>query len=56
MQKVLLVGGAGYVGSVLADELLQRGYASESWTGCTLATMACATFATASSWWSAICG
>ncbi len=27
MQKVLLVGGAGYVGSVLAYELLQRGYA-----------------------------
>ena len=27
MQKVLLVGGAGYVGSVLAHELLQRGYA-----------------------------
>ena len=27
MQKVLLVGGAGYVGSVLAYELLERGYA-----------------------------
>lgn len=27
MKKILLVGGAGYVGSVLADELLQRGYA-----------------------------
>lgn len=27
MQKVLLVGGAGYVGSVLASELLERGYA-----------------------------
>jgi len=27
MPKVLLVGGAGYVGSVLADELLGRGYA-----------------------------
>ena len=27
MSKVLLVGGAGYVGSVLAEELLHRGYA-----------------------------
>ena len=27
MPQVLLVGGAGYVGSVLAYELLQRGYA-----------------------------
>jgi len=27
MQKVLLVGGAGYVGAVLAYELLERGYA-----------------------------
>ncbi len=27
MRKVLLVGGAGYVGSVLAEELLERGYA-----------------------------
>ena len=27
MPKVLLVGGAGYVGSVLAQELLERGYA-----------------------------
>lgn len=27
MHKVLLVGGAGYVGSVLAEELLERGYA-----------------------------
>ncbi|HLF27032.1 MAG TPA: NAD(P)-dependent oxidoreductase [Anaerolineae bacterium] len=27
MPKVLLVGGAGYVGSVLAQELLDRGYA-----------------------------
>ncbi len=27
MSKILLVGGAGYVGSVLADELLVRGYA-----------------------------
>ncbi len=27
MHKVLLVGGAGYVGSVLAHELLERGYA-----------------------------
>ena len=27
MQKVLLVGGAGYIGSVLASELLERGYA-----------------------------
>jgi nucleoside-diphosphate-sugar epimerase len=27
MKKVLLVGGAGYVGSVLAHELLERGYA-----------------------------
>jgi nucleoside-diphosphate-sugar epimerase len=27
MTKVLLVGGAGYVGSVLAEELLERGYA-----------------------------
>ena len=27
MSKVLLVGGAGYVGSVLAEELLDRGYA-----------------------------
>ena len=27
MSKVLLVGGAGYVGSVLAEELLERGYA-----------------------------
>ncbi len=27
MPKILLVGGAGYVGSVLAYELLQRGYA-----------------------------
>jgi nucleoside-diphosphate-sugar epimerase len=27
MTKVLLVGGAGYVGSVLAAELLERGYA-----------------------------
>ena len=27
MSKVLLVGGAGYVGSVLAQELLERGYA-----------------------------
>jgi nucleoside-diphosphate-sugar epimerase len=27
MKKVLLVGGAGYVGSVLAEELLERGYA-----------------------------
>lgn len=27
MSKILLVGGAGYVGSVLADELLERGYA-----------------------------
>jgi nucleoside-diphosphate-sugar epimerase len=26
MKKVLLVGGAGYVGSVLAEELLERGY------------------------------
>jgi len=27
LRKVLLVGGAGYVGSVLAQELLERGYA-----------------------------
>src|SRR3989304_1069983 len=27
MPKVLLVGGAGYIGSVLAHELLERGYA-----------------------------
>src|SRR5262249_29109019 len=27
MGRVLLVGGAGYVGSVLAGELLERGYA-----------------------------
>jgi nucleoside-diphosphate-sugar epimerase len=27
MSKVLLVGGAGYVGSVLTTELLERGYA-----------------------------
>jgi nucleoside-diphosphate-sugar epimerase len=27
MKKVLLVGGAGYIGSVLAHELLERGYA-----------------------------
>lgn len=27
MNKILLVGGAGYVGSVLAEELLERGYA-----------------------------
>lgn len=27
MSKVLLVGGAGYVGAVLAEELLERGYA-----------------------------
>jgi nucleoside-diphosphate-sugar epimerase len=27
VSKVLLVGGAGYVGSVLAEELLERGYA-----------------------------
>ncbi|MEW6718186.1 MAG: SDR family oxidoreductase [Chloroflexota bacterium] len=27
MSKVLLVGGAGYVGSILAEELLERGYA-----------------------------
>src|SRR5207244_3613769 len=27
MKKILLVGGAGYVGSVLAHELLERGYA-----------------------------
>lgn len=27
MHKVLLVGGAGYVGAVLAEELLERGYA-----------------------------
>jgi nucleoside-diphosphate-sugar epimerase len=27
MSKVLLVGGAGYVGCVLAEELLERGYA-----------------------------
>src|SRR5260370_36782578 len=26
MSRVLLVGGAGYVGSVLAEELLARGY------------------------------
>jgi nucleoside-diphosphate-sugar epimerase len=27
VRKILLVGGAGYVGSVLAEELLERGYA-----------------------------
>lgn len=27
MQKILLVGGGGYVGSVLAQELVERGYA-----------------------------
>jgi len=27
MSKILLVGGAGYVGSVLSEELLERGYA-----------------------------
>jgi nucleoside-diphosphate-sugar epimerase len=27
MRRILLVGGAGYVGSVLAEELLERGYA-----------------------------
>jgi nucleoside-diphosphate-sugar epimerase len=27
MRKVLLVGGAGYVGCVLAEELVERGYA-----------------------------
>jgi nucleoside-diphosphate-sugar epimerase len=27
MNKILLVGGAGYIGSVLASELLERGYA-----------------------------
>ncbi len=27
MHKILLVGGAGYVGAVLAEELLERGYA-----------------------------
>jgi nucleoside-diphosphate-sugar epimerase len=27
MNKILLVGGAGYVGSVLSEELLERGYA-----------------------------
>jgi nucleoside-diphosphate-sugar epimerase len=26
-KKILLVGGAGYVGSVLTHELLERGYA-----------------------------
>ena len=26
MRRVLVVGGAGYVGSVLTEELLQRGY------------------------------
>src|SRR2546425_9593005 len=26
MSRILLVGGAGYIGSVLADELLTRGY------------------------------
>ena len=26
MQKILLVGGAGYVGSVLAEELSERGH------------------------------
>ncbi len=27
MSRILLVGGAGYVGAVLAEELLERGYA-----------------------------
>jgi nucleoside-diphosphate-sugar epimerase len=27
VRKILLVGGAGYVGSILAEELLERGYA-----------------------------
>jgi len=27
MKKILLVGGAGYAGSILAQELLERGYA-----------------------------
>ena len=27
MRKILLVGGAGYVGAILAEELLERGYA-----------------------------
>jgi len=27
LDKILLVGGAGYVGSILAEELLERGYA-----------------------------
>lgn len=27
MRKILLVGGAGYIGAVLAEELLERGYA-----------------------------
>lgn len=43
MKKILLVGGAGYVGSVLALELLERGYAVRILDRCYYGTQGLAT-------------